>query len=118
MNITQQDIQKARPSKAGRWPERACPPAFTQEAEAQKKAGLAQAPRASPDRTRAKVPGRAPSCCPQRSTSSQLFRLVLTTSAGSCSGSSIWIYLVLQRGQEESRVTPQAFPEEGACGAF
>lgn len=66
MNITQQDIQKARPSKAGRWPEEpALQPLHRKQRPVEKARARPRPQSKSRQDPGPGIPGRAhPSCCP------------------------------------------------------
>lgn len=123
MNITQQDIQKARPSKAGRWPEETTLQPLHRKQRPRKSQGLPRAPEqvqtgTGPLQSQAEpTPLAAP---PVQYWFHNDSASGSDHAPGSCSGSSIWIYLVLQRGQERegARSDPTSLPREGACGGF
>ncbi|KAI4580169.1 hypothetical protein MJT46_001537 [Ovis ammon polii x Ovis aries] len=120
MNITQQDIQKARPSKAGRWPEEPALQPLHRKQRPRKGQGSPKAPEqvqtgpGPPESQAEPTPLAAP---PVQYWFHNDSASGSDHAAGSCSGSSIWIYLVLQRGQERERARsdPTSLPREGAC---
>lgn len=114
---------EARPSKAGRWPEETTLQPLHRKPRPRKSQGLPKAPEQV--QTETGPPESQAEPTPLAAPPVQYWFHNNSASGsyhapGSCSGSSIWIYLVLQRGQERegARSDPTSLPREGACGGF